>query len=123
MVISVKITNTCIPKVNAKYSAVVKAILGVKILSIAGSDAKFINNTALSIAPVFLNSSTKNCDSSNVIPIAANTTAKLVSEFKTFACLAICAANSACGRPDAENTGSFCPLTKVFNPSIAEIPV
>ena len=46
-----------------------------------------------------------------------------MSEFKTFACLAICAANSACGRPDAENTGSFCPLTKVFNPSIAEIPV
>ena len=121
--ISVIITRTCIPFSYAKYSAVVNAILGVAILSIAGSDARFINKTDLSIAPVFLNSSTKNCASSNVIPIAANTTANLESELRTFACLAIWAANCACGRPDAENTGSFCPLTRVFNPSIADIPV
>ena len=51
--------------------------------------AKFINNTDLSIAPVFTNSSLKNSASSKVIPIAANTTANLESEFKTLACLAI----------------------------------
>mgnify|MGYP002508634311 CR=1 FL=1 len=53
-----------------------------------------------------------------VIPIAANTTANLLSPPFTFACLAICAASSACGRPLIENTGSFCPLTSVFSPSI-----
>ena len=26
-------------------------------------------------------------------------------------------------RPEPENTGSFCPRTRVFSPSIAEIPV
>ena len=27
------------------------------------------------------------------------------------------------GRPEPENTGSFCPRTRVFSPSMAEIPV
>ncbi len=57
------------------------AIRGVAILSIAGSFARFINSTALSIAPVFLNSSIKKSASSKVIPIAANTTANLASVF------------------------------------------
>jgi hypothetical protein len=61
--------------------------------------------------------------SSLVIPIAANTTAKAVSEPGTVACLAICRAISLCGRPDAEKIGSFCPRTRVFVPSIVEIPV
>ncbi len=35
----------------------------------------------------------------------------------------ICAASSRPGRPAAEKTGSFCPRTSVFIPSMAEIPV
>lgn len=57
------------------------------------------------------------------IASGANTIANLESEFKTLACLAICAASCACGSPAAENTGNFCPLTKVLSPSIADIPV
>ena len=61
--------------------------------------------------------------SSNVIPIAAKTTANGSSVPTTFACLAICAARLACGRPEAEKIGSFCPRTSVFSPSMAETPV
>jgi len=123
LVISVRITNTCISFSNARYSAAVSAIRGVEIRSIAGSFARLINNTVLSIAPVSLNDSTKKLDSSKVIPIAANTTAKFSSVPRTLACLAICAARLACGRPDAEKIGSFCPRTSVFSPSIADTPV
>ena len=101
------ITSTCISHSNARYSAAVNAIRGVEILSIAGSDARLINSTVLSIAPVFLKSEIKKSASSKVIPIAANTTANLESEFLTFACLAICAARFACGRPEPEKMGSF----------------
>ena len=92
---SVIITRTCIPLSNARYSAAVSAILGVAILSIAGSFARFENITVLSIAPVSLNERIKKFDSSKVIPIAANTTANFSSLPLTFACLAICAASCA----------------------------
>ncbi len=108
---------------NARYSAAVNAIRGVAIRSIAGSLAKFINITVRFIAPVDLKLSIKKFASSNVIPIAANTTANGSFVPTTFAWRAICAASSACGSPLAENIGNFCPLTRVFNPSIAETPV
>ena len=95
----------------------------LEIRSIAGSFARLMNRTVRSIAPVSLKDSTKKLDSSNVIPIAANTTAKFSSVPRTFACLAICAASLACGRPDAEKIGGFCPRTSVFSPSIADTPV
>ena len=120
---SVNITKTFISRSKAKYSAAVKAILGVAIRSIAGSFARLINITVLSIAPVFLKSFIKKSASSNVIPIAAKTIAKFSLLFKTVDCLAICAASSLCGNPLAEKIGSFCPLTNVFSPSIADIPV
>ena len=87
--ISVKITKTCISQSNARYSAAVRAILGVEILSTAGSFARFTNITVLSIAPVSLKDSTKKFDSSKVIPIAANTTANFSSVPRTLACFAI----------------------------------
>ena len=72
---------------------------------------------------LFENSAGLNLKDSKVIPIAPNTTANFESVPSTLACLAICAAKSACGIPEPENIGNFCPLTNVFNPSIAEIPV
>lgn len=107
----------------ARYSAAVRAIRGVTIRSTAGSSARLRNTTALSSAPVFSKSLMKYWASSLVIPIAAKTTAKADSEPGTEACLAICRAISLCGRPDAEKIGSFCPRTRVFVPSIVEIPV
>ena len=32
-------------------------------------------------------------------------------------------ASKVCGKPDAEKMGSFCPRTRVFSPSMAEMPV
>ncbi len=55
--------------------------------------------------------------------MAANITENSDSSANTFACLAIWAANSLCGRPDPEKMGSFCPRTNVFIPSMVEIPV
>ena len=78
---------------NARYSAAVSAIFGVAIRSMAGSFARLMKRTVRSRAPVSRKLSTKKSDSSNVIPIAANTTAKLSSFPSTFACLAICAAS------------------------------
>ena len=108
---------------NARYSAAVSAILGVAIRSMAGSFARLTNSTVRSRAPVSRKLSTKKLDSSNVIPMAANTTAKFSSFPSTFAWRAICAASCAWGRPDAEKIGSFCPLTSVFSPSMADTPV
>ena len=51
---------------------------GVAIRSMAGSFARFMNSTARSIAPVRRKSLMKKSASSNVIPIAPNTTAKLL---------------------------------------------
>ena len=62
-------------------------------------------------------------DSSKVMPMAANTTAKGSSVPRTFAWRAICAASWAWGRPEAEKMGSFWPRTSVFRPSMAETPV
>ena len=108
---------------NARYSAAVSAILGVAIRSTAGSFARLMKRTVLSMAPVSLKLSVKKFASSNVIPMAANTTANGSSVPRTFACLAICAASWLCGSPEAENIGSFWPLTSVFSPSMADIPV
>ena len=116
-------TSTCISFSNARYSAAVSAIRGVEIRSTAGSFARLTNRTVLSMAPVSLKDSTKKLDSSNVIPIAANTTAKFSSLPRTFACLAIWAASCECGRPEQEKIGSFCPRTRVFSPSMADTPV
>ena len=93
--------------IDARYSAAVKAILGVAIRSTAGSLARLINRTVLSMAPVSLKLSIKKLDSSKVIPRAANTTAKFSPEPRTLACLAIWAARLAWGRPEAEKIGSF----------------
>ena len=116
-------TRTCIPSSNARYSAVVRPRRGVEILSTAGSSARLRKTTALLSAPVLSNSFMKVCFSSLVIPIAMKTTAKSSSDPRTFACLAICSASSLWGSPDAEKIGSFCPLTRVFIPSMVEIPV
>lgn len=66
---------------NIYYSAVVKQSLGVIILSIVGSFAKFINNTTFSIDPFYSKSVLKNLATSILTPIAANTIAKLSSEW------------------------------------------
>ena len=95
----------------------------MSLCSTAGSLARFVNSTVRSMAPVRLNSLTKNSDSSNVMPMAAKTTAKLLSPSSTFACRAICAASCACGRPEPEKIGSFCPRTRVLRPSMLEMPV
>ncbi len=61
--------------------------------------------------------------SSEVMPIPANTTANSSSAASTRDCRAIWRAMSLWGRPDAEKMGSFWPLTRVFMPSMAEMPV
>src|SRR2546422_980395 len=61
--------------------------------------------------------------SSWVTPIAGNTTPKGSWLPRTFAWRAICNATSLCGRPAPENSGCFWPRTRVFRPSIVEIPV
>ena len=66
---------------NKIYSAVVKANLGVIILSIVGSFAKFKNNTTRSILPFYSKSVLKNLATSIFTPIAANTIAKFSSEW------------------------------------------
>ena len=75
------------------------------------------------MAPVRLNSWTKNSDSSKVMPMAANTTAKLDSPSSTLAWRAIWAASAEWGRPEPEKMGSFCPRTRVFRPSMVDTPV
>ncbi len=119
---SVRITSTCMSHSKARYSAQVRARRGVAMRSTAGSSARLVKSTVRSMAPVFLKSSMKYWASSKVMPIAANTTAKSSPVF-TFAWRAICAASSAWGSPDMENTGSFWPRTRVLRPSIAETPV
>ena len=116
-------TRTCIPSSNARYSAVVRPRRGVAIRSTAGSSARLRKTTADFSAPVLSNSFMNMCFSSLVIPMAMNTTANSSSVPRTFACLAIWSATSLWGRPDAEKIGSFCPLTRVFIPSMVEIPV
>ena len=120
---SVRITRTCIPNSNAKYSATVNATRGVIILSIAGSSAVFKNRTLLFSAPDSSRLFLKYSASLYCTPIAANTTAKSSSVPTTDACLAICAASKLCDIPEPEKIGSFCPLTRVINPSITDTPV
>ncbi len=120
---SVIITSTCISCWNARYSAAVRAMRGVAIRSTAGSFARLTKTTVLSIAPESRKLCMKKLASSYVMPMAAKTTAKGSFVPMTFACLAICAASLACGRPLAEKIGSFCPRTSVLSPSMAEMPV
>ena len=123
MVMSVRMTRACMSHSNARNSAVVSATLGIEMRSITGSSARLMNSTALSIAPVRRKSSMKKLASSNVIPMAAKTTAKDSPPPSVVAWRAICAASSECGRPDPEKIGSFCPRTSVKLPSMAEMPV
>src|SRR5881409_2154759 len=120
---SVRITRMCIPTSYARYSAAVRAIRGVMSRSTAGSSARFRNRTARRSAPVRSKSSMKTRASSCVIPIAAKTTPNDSRLPTTLACRAICSATSLCGRPAPENNGSFWPRTRVFKPSIVEMPV
>ena len=76
MVISVIMTNTCMPRSYARYSAAVSAMRGVAMRSMAGSLARFMKVTVRSMAPVALKSEVKKSASSKVMPTAANTTAK-----------------------------------------------
>jgi len=91
--------------------------------STAGSSARFRNRTTFSRAPERSKSFLKNLASSAVIPIAQNITANSSSFPSTFAWRAICAAQRLWGSPLPEKRGSFCPLTRVFIPSIVLIPV
>src|SRR5437870_1192636 len=120
---SVRITRMCIPTSYARYSAAVRAIRGVMSRSTAGSSARFRNRTARRSAPVRSKSSMNTRASSCVIPIAAKTTPNDSPLPTTFACRAICSATSLCGSPAPENSGSFWPRTRVFRPSIVEMPV
>src|SRR5438445_1673334 len=120
---SVRITRMCIPTSYARYSAAVRAIRGVISRSTAGSSARFRNRTARFRAPVRSKSSMNTRASSWVIPIAAKTTPNGSLLPRTFAWRAICRATSLCGRPAPENSGSFWPRTRVFRPSIVEMPV
>ena len=133
---SVMMTSTCMFFSKARYSAAVRAMRGV------GSLARLVNSTVRSMAPVRRNSWTKNSDSSKVMPMAAKTTAKLdapaplsagrmaasslwedAGPSSTLACRAIWAARAAWGRPEPEKIGSFWPRTRVFSPSMVEMPV
>ena len=62
------------------YSAVVKANLGVMILSMVGSLARFMNRTTLSMDPFCSKSVLKNRATSILAPMAAKTIAKFSSE-------------------------------------------
>jgi len=92
-------------------------------LSTAGSSARFKKSTTLSKAPERSKSFLKNLASSAVMPIAQNITANSSSSPSTFAWRAICAATRLWGSPLPEKRGSFCPLTRVFIPSMTLIPV
>ena len=96
---------------------------GVAMRTTAGSFARFEKTTVRSMAPVRRKSLMKYSDSSNVMPMAANTTAKLSSVPRTLAWRAIWAASAAWGRPEPEKIGSFCPRTSVFRPSMVDTPV
>ncbi len=87
-----------------------RASLGVRILSIEGSDERLRKRTVLSSAPVSSNWRMKKLASSLVMPIAAKTTEKLSEALRTFACLAICAARALWGRPaPGEDAGASAP--------------
>ncbi len=115
-------TSTCSPVSKARYSAVASAMRGASSRSMVGSPAWFRNSTVRSSAPLRANRSTKVWVSRAVIPIPANTTAN-GSPRGARACSTIEAASSSPGSPGPENTGSFCPRTRVFIPSMALMPV
>jgi hypothetical protein len=65
----------------------------------------------------------KYSDSSKVMPTAANTTAKLVVAAPHPCLTGNLGGQSGVGQTGAGEYGSFWPLTRVFSPSIVEIPV
>ena len=102
----------------------VSARRGVAILSTTGLSAVLMNKTARSMAPVLRNSLAKYSASSNVIPMAAKTTAKSPApSLVTLAWRAIWAAMRAWGKPAPEKIGNFWPRTRVFRQSMVEMPV
>ena len=123
-VISVKITRTFISHSYARYSAAVNAQRGVIILSRIGSSDKLINIHTLSITPVSSKERLNVSATSFLTPIAPNTIQKFSASCPVNdACLTIWLASLSCGKPEPEKIGNFCPRIKVFNPSIADIPV
>mmetsp|Transcript_69951 Transcript_69951/g.176250 ORF Transcript_69951/g.176250 Transcript_69951/m.176250 type:complete len:232 (+) Transcript_69951:602-1297(+) len=127
---SVRMTKTCCSLVYAKYSAAVSASLGVTMRSMVGSLAKFMKRTTFSIEPFSSKSFLKKRAVSMLTPMAPKTMLKFSAEwsstslpFTSEACLHTCAAISLCGRPAAENSGSFCPRTTEFIVSMALMPV
>ena len=95
------------------------------IRSTAGSLARLINSTVRSMAPVFLKALVlKKSASSKVMPMAANTTAKRLAGAAHFGLAGDLGRQIWHGAGQlAEKMGSFCPLTRVFRPSMAETPV
>mmetsp|Transcript_15425 Transcript_15425/g.43831 ORF Transcript_15425/g.43831 Transcript_15425/m.43831 type:complete len:232 (+) Transcript_15425:292-987(+) len=127
---SVRMTNTCCSRVYAKYSAVVRASRGVTMRSMVGSFARFMNSTTFSMEPFSSKSRLKKVAVSLFTPMAPKTMLKFSLEWSLTslpltreACRHTCAAISLCGRPAAENSGSFCPRTTEFIVSMALMPV
>ena len=93
-----------------------------------GSSARLMNVVVLPIAPLSSNPFLKNMASLAVIPIAPKTMENLPSpsspvEPGAWAWVSIWRASSLAGSPEPEKIGSFCPLTRVLRPSMADIPV
>ena len=123
-VISVRITRICIPQSKARYSAAVRATLGVIRRSTTGSLARFRYITTWSDTPLSSKVRRKNSATSYLTPMAANTMANFSSELSPKdACFTIWAARRSWGRPFPEKIGSFWPRIRVVRPSMAEIPV
>ena len=93
------------------------------IRSIEGASAKDWNITTFERTPDSSKVFTKNRATSYLIPIPAKTITNCSSAPRSFAWRIIWAASLLCGSPFPEKIGSFCPRTREFIPSIAEIPV
>ena len=90
-----------------------------------GSSARFRNRAVWPSAPLDSMAS-RNCSAVSCgTPIPAKTTAKLSLPWspRSRARWAISAASRSCGKPPAENSGSFCPRTRLFITSMVAMPV
>ena len=124
LVMSVSTTRICICFSKARYSAAVRAILGVIRRSATGSLARFRYITTWSETPLSSKVFRKYSATSYFTPMAANTMANFSSESSPReACFTIWAASLSWGSPLPEKIGSFWPLIRVVSPSMAEIPV
>ena len=118
---SAKMTSTCWPRSNARYSATVSAMRGVRMRWTTGSSAVSRNRARSPEDERLSRTSRIAAASACGRPMAATTT--LNGSPAAFACAPIWAASSRCGRPAEEKTGSFCPRTSVVSASTIEIPV